>query len=127
MKTILIIEDEPSYLKLLHKSLTMNGFEVFEATDGKKGLAMALQHHPDLILLDVRMPVMSGIAVLETLRKDSYGKNAKVILLTNLEPDDNTLKEIIKHQPAFYLIKSDIELEELMKKIKSLLGEKERY
>jgi CheY-like chemotaxis protein len=121
MKKILIIEDEMSYVKLLRRQLTLGGYEVMEATDGKQGLAMATQHHPDLILLDVRMPQMSGIAVLNELRKDPYGKKAKVILLTNLEPDDKTVREVVQNQPSFYLVKSDTELEELMKKVKALI------
>ncbi|SRR6266403_5266459 len=122
MKKILIIEDEPSYIKLLHKELTFSGYEVIEATDGRKGLEMALHHHPDLILLDIRMPVMNGIVVLNELRKDVYGKTAKVVLLTNLEPDDKTVQDVIHSKPSFYLIKSDIELSDLIEKVKSLLA-----
>jgi len=121
MKKILIVEDEPSYLKLLHKELSFYGYEVLEATDGKKGLEMAIRHHPDLILLDIRIPVMNGIVVLNELRKDAYGKTAKVVFLTNLEPNDKTLQDVIHSKPSFYLIKSDIELSDLVEKIKSLL------
>ena len=123
MKKILIIEDEPSYIKLLHRELTLTRYEILQATDGKHGLEMAKKHHPDLILLDVMMPVMNGIVVLEELRKDDYGKTAKVILLTNFEPDDHTVKNMLKNHPVFYLIKSNIELADLLKKIKSVLGE----
>lgn len=125
MKKILIIEDEIAYMKLLHMQLTHRGYEVLGAGDGKKGLSMALQHHPDLILLDIRMPVMNGIDVLGELRKDSYGKTAKVILLTNLEPDDKTIQQLIQHQPSFYLIKSDIEIAELLRKMEELLAKNE--
>lgn len=121
MKKILIIEDELAYLRLLHKQLTIGGYSVLEATDGKTGLDMAKQHHPDLILLDIRIPLMDGLSVLSELRKDEYGKKVKVILLTNLEPDDQTVQEVVHNQPSFYLVKSNIELSDLMKKIQSLL------
>jgi CheY-like chemotaxis protein len=121
MKKILVIEDEISYVKLLRRQLTLAGYTVLEATDGKQGLAMAKQHQPDLILLDVRMPQMNGITVLNELRKDEFGKKVKVILLTNLEPDDKTVQEVVQNQPSFYLVKSDTELEDLMKKVKALL------
>lgn len=121
MKKVLIVEDELSYLKLLHKQLTIEGYEVLEATDGEKGLEMAKKHHPDLILLDVKMPLMDGITVLDELRNDTYGATAKVILLTNLEPDDTTVQKVVQNQPSFYLVKSNIELDDLMKKIESLL------
>ncbi|HZE86752.1 MAG TPA: response regulator [Methylomirabilota bacterium] len=123
MKTILIIDDELPYLRLLHDQLTKNGYAVISANDGEKGLALAKQKHPDLILLDIRMPSMNGLVVLKELRKDPYGKTVKVILLTNLEPDDNTVKEVIHGQPSFYLVKSDIQLDSLIKKLKDLLGD----
>jgi len=122
-RKILVIEDESLYLKLLHDQLMQNGLAVIEATDGKKGLAMAKLHHPDLILLDIRMPGMDGMTVLNELRKDEYGKSVKIIMLTNLEPDDAILQKVIKDQPSFYLVKSDIKLAELIGKIKQLLAD----
>lgn len=121
MKQILIVEDEIAYLKLLRRELTHHGYGVIEAADGKRGLDIAIRNHPDLVLLDIRIPVLNGIAVLEELRKDSWGKTAKVILLTNLEPDDETIQAIVRSQPSFYLVKSNIELDELMKKIITLI------
>jgi CheY-like chemotaxis protein len=121
MKKILIIEDELLYLKLLRDQLVNNGYEVTEAKDGKKGLAAAKSQHPDLILLDIRMPEMDGMMVLKELRKDPYGQLAKVIILTNLEPDDRILKTVLEDRPTYYLIKSDIQLSELMQKIKELI------
>lgn len=123
-KTILIIEDELAYLRLLHDQLTQHDYEVLEATTGKKGLSLAKKHHPDLILLDLRMPEMDGIAVLDELRKDSYGKTAKVIVLTNLEPDEHIITHVVKNQPSLYLTKSDIQLKELLEKIHSVLKKK---
>ncbi|HSW88389.1 MAG TPA: response regulator [Candidatus Saccharimonadales bacterium] len=120
---ILIIEDELSYLRLLRDQLTERGYTVIEATDGKEGLATARLQHPDLILLDIRMPVMNGMIMLDELRKDSYGKSAKVIILTNIEPSDRILKKVLVDLPTYYLIKSDIQLAELMEKIQELLVE----
>jgi CheY-like chemotaxis protein len=121
MKKILIIEDELSYLKLLREQLAKNGYEVTEAKDGKKGLAAAKLTHPDLILLDIRMPEMDGMTMLTELRKDEYGQLAKVIILTNLEPDDKILKTVLVDRPTYYLMKSDIQLSELIAKIKELI------
>lgn len=121
MKKILIIEDDLAYLKLLNDQLYKNGYEVIEAKDGEKGLALAKFQHPDLILLDIRMPVMNGITMLDELRKDTYGKSAKVIILTNLEPDDKILQKVLEDQPTYYFVKSDIQLAELIEKIKELL------
>ncbi len=122
MQKILVIEDELAYLKLLNSQLTQKGYQVIEAINGKKGLEAAEKENPDLILLDIRMPVMDGIAMLELLRKEEAGKKAKVIMLTNLEPDDKIIGKVVADQPSYYFVKSDIQFNDLLNKIKDLLG-----
>ncbi len=124
MKKILVVEDELAYLKLLNSQLTEKGYQVIEAINGKIGLEKAQKENPDLILLDIRMPVMDGMAMLELLRKEEAGKKTKVIILTNLEADDKILGEVIKDQPTYYFVKSNIQFDELLDKIKELLEEK---
>lgn len=124
MKKILLIEDDLTYINLLNDHLSSNGYDVIKAHNGKEGLSLAKKEHPDLILLDVRMPVMDGLTMLGELRKDVYGKSARVILLTNLEPSDTMIKDIIAHKPSFYLVKSDISLIDLLEKIEELLSGK---
>jgi len=121
MKKVLIVEDELPYLKLLHGQLAKNGFAVLEATDGKSGLDLAKKEQPDLILLDIRIPIMNGLEVLNELRKDPYGKTANIIVLTNLEPDDTIIQKIIADHPSFYFVKTDIQLASLMEKVNNLL------
>ncbi len=123
MKKILIVEDELPYAKLLNAQLTQKGYKVIEAPDGAKGLEKAKIEHPDLILLDIRMPVMDGMAMLDLLRKDKSIRKTKVIMLTNLEPDDKMLTEVLEGLPTYYFIKSDIEFNDLLKKIKELLAD----
>ncbi|HET7099389.1 MAG TPA: response regulator [Patescibacteria group bacterium] len=120
MKKILIVEDELAYLKLLNNQLTKNGYKVVEAKNGKEGLLVAEKEHPDAIILDIRMPVMSGIEMLTKLRKSNYGKTANVIILTNLEPDDEILRSVLEDQPTYYLMKSDIHITDLINKINKL-------
>jgi len=122
MKKILVIEDELAYLKLLKEQLTKNGYEVLEASNGKSGLEMAKSENPDLILLDIRMPVMDGMTMLNLLRKGESDKKAKVIVLTNLEPDDNIIGEVVREKPLYYFVKSNIKFEDLLDKIKELLA-----
>jgi CheY-like chemotaxis protein len=122
MKKILIVEDELAYIRLLKSQLTEKGYDVSEAVDGKKGLEMAKKVNPDLILLDIRMPVMDGMTMLELLRKEEWGKKMNVIILTNLEPDDKILSSVITDEPSYYFVKSDIKLGELLEKIKDLVG-----
>src|SRR3989344_259933 len=121
MKKILVVEDELAYLKLLNSQLTQNGYQVIEAINGKKGLEAAKKENPNLILLDIRMPVMDGMAMLDALRKQESGKKTKVIMLTNLEPDDKIIGEVVNDEPSYYFVKSDIQFNDLLEKIKELL------
>ena len=123
MKKILVVEDELAYLKLLNSQLTEKGYQVIEAINGKIGLEKAQKENPDLILLDIRMPVMDGMAMLKLLRQEEAGKKTKVIILTNLEPDDKIIGEVVDDEPSYYFVKSDIQFNDLLEKIKELLAE----
>lgn len=122
MKKILIIEDELAYVKLLRDKLT-NIYEVLDAQDGEKGLNIAKKEKPDLILLDIRLPKMNGMKVLKELRKDAYGKNTQVIILTNVEADATIIKQVVEDKPIYYFVKTDIKLDDLLEKIKKVLAE----
>lgn len=129
MKKILVIEDELAYLKLLNDQLSAKEYKVFEAVNGKEGLEMARKEKPDLILLDIKMPVMDGMVMLKLLRKEEIRKNlptgrqAKVIMLTNLEPDEEITKGVVSDRPLYYFIKSDMQFSDLLKKIEELLAD----
>ncbi len=101
MKKILIIEDELAYVSLLRDTLAKT-YQVIVAKNGKEGLEYAIKEHPNLMLLDIKMPVMDGMTMLGKLRKDAWGKTAKVILLTNLEPSDSVLGQVVKDLPTYY-------------------------
>lgn len=123
MKTILLIEDEKPLRTILTTRLETEGFNVLEADDGTKGLSVALEKKPDLILLDIIMPVMDGISMLKLLRKDDYGKTVPVILLTNLYADNETInKAIADNNPAGYLVKTNFTLQEMVDVVKNELG-----
>ena len=122
IKKILIVEDETSLRNALCEKLTREGFAILEAKNGEEGLEVALREHPDLILLDIIMPVMDGMTMLKKLREDAWGKNAKVIILTNLS-DNDKMAEAITQGTFDCLIKSDRTLEDVVKKVKERLGE----
>jgi CheY-like chemotaxis protein len=121
-KKILIIEDELPMLKALSDKFTREGFSVLEARNGEEGLAVSLKTKPDLIVLDLFMPVMDGKAMMQELRQDEWGKNVPIIILTNLNPDDKTLNEILASGPAYYFVKSKWKLEDLVGKVKKELN-----
>ncbi|MFA6594394.1 MAG: response regulator [Candidatus Buchananbacteria bacterium] len=117
MKKILIIEDEPSLAEALRQKLTKEKFDAVVAKDGQEGLVTALKNKPDLILLDIVMPVMDGLTMLEKLRQDKWGKNVPVIILSNLNEADKTAEAMAKGVYD-YLVKSDWKLEDLVKKVR---------
>jgi DNA-binding response OmpR family regulator len=79
---ILVIDDEPNIVQTLQDRLEMNDYEVVTAGNGKEGLKKALQEKPDVLLLDVIMPIMDGHEMLEALRKQPGGNYSSVIMLT---------------------------------------------
>jgi CheY-like chemotaxis protein len=120
-KTILIVEDEKSLSDLLKEQLENVGFSVLVANNGKDGLAIALQKHPDLIVLDLIMPVMSGVSVIEKLKEDPHGRDIKIIVLSNLL---NTGKlpeaSVDGHGVYKYIVKTDIKIGDLIKEIEGM-------
>ncbi|PLX28366.1 hypothetical protein C0581_02455 [Candidatus Parcubacteria bacterium] len=118
--TILIIEDETALRKALANKLSKEGFIILEGLDGEDGLAKAIESKPDLILLDIVMPKKDGMTVLEELRKDSWGKNAQVMFLTNLS-DPHKEEEAKKFNVEHFLVKTDWSLEDLLKRIQTIL------
>lgn len=119
-KQILIIEDEKPVTYALDEVLRGHGCALISTTNGQEGLALALKLHPDLIVLDMIMPIMDGPATLENLRRDEWGKNAKVLILTNLT-DDEKKKKVLAMGALGYIVKSDISISELGELIQKLL------
>lgn len=84
-KTVLIVEDERILREALVQKFSSSGFVVFSATDGQDGLQQSLDKHPDIILLDILLPIMDGMTVFKKLRQDTWGRDARVIFLTNVD------------------------------------------
>ena len=121
---VLIVEDEAPLRNALVDVFTLEGFQVLEARDGKEGLEIALKEKPDVILLDVIMPVMDGMTMLKKLREDrEYGVNAPVIVLTNLGMfSERVSKDVNMADPAFYLVKTNWAIDDVVKKVRTLLA-----
>lgn len=85
---ICVIEDEAAIASMYEFKLQQHGFEVRIAHDGESGLALLQSFKPDLALVDIRMPVMSGDEMLEKLRTTDWGSNIRVIILTNISRDE---------------------------------------
>jgi len=121
-KKVLIVEDETPLRTAVADILAFEGFTVFQAKNGLEGLEASLKEHPDLILLDLMMPVMDGLTMLGKLRQDQeWGKGANVILLTNIS-DPEQVARVTDAGAYDFLVKSDWSIEDVVKKIKTKLG-----
>ena len=89
MKKILIVDDEPNIVMSLEYTFKKNNYEVFIARDGQEALDIVKTSYPDVIILDVMMPMVDGYATIEQIRKDDNLKHTKVIFLSakNKESD----------------------------------------
>lgn len=121
-KTILIVDDETSLRNALRDKLEREGFAILEAKNGEEGLEIALREHPDLILLDIIMPVMDGMTMLKKLCEDAWGQGAKIIMLTNLS-DTGKIANAIGQCSRDYLVKSNWKIEDVVAKVRERLGE----
>lgn len=88
MKTLLIVEDEPSIREMYRVKFTASDFKVLTANNGKEGFIACEKNIPDVVLLDLKMPVMSGEDMLKKLRGTDWGAAIKVIVLTNISRDE---------------------------------------
>lgn len=116
-----IVEDEQAYANLLHKQLTAKRYKVILAKDGFEGLKMALSAKPDLIVLDLLLPVVSGLDMLKALRKFKWGETVPVVILTNVN-ESGEISEAMNSKVSKYVVKSDVKLEDLIENIEILLN-----
>jgi len=119
-KKILIAEDDKSLLSALQEKFTNQGFSVVTALDGEEGLIVAEKEKPDLLLLDIKMPIIDGITMARKLKE--VGINVPIIFLTNLD-DVKHISDAIEVSKSDYLIKSDWDLDDIVKKVKAKLGQ----
>jgi len=120
---ILLVDDEEDILSVYKMKLEKVGFRVITAADGAQAVRLAAEQHPDLILMDMKMPVMDGITAQSKLKEDPATKDIKVVFLTafsdptNPEMDVRTAKEV----GALDFIRKGIGLDELVTKVRGYL------
>ena len=119
-RKVLVVDDDSNMTDVLVEKLNISGFEAIGARDGAEGLAKALELHPDIILLDVMMPKMGGMEVLGKLREDSWGKGARVMMLTAIE-DVNLVSEAMEKGSFTYLVKVQHSLDDVVRLVEEEL------
>jgi len=120
-KTILIVVDEELITEALAKKLINAGYDVIIQRNGEEGLKVALEKHPDLVLLDIIMPKMDGVTFLGKIRNDEWGKNVPVIVLTNLESGEKVQKSL-QLGVYDYLVKTNWSLSDVLEKVNQSLS-----
>lgn len=116
-KHVLIVEDESDIRDAMAEAVADAGFAVSTADNGSTGLDTALTKRPDLILLDIVMPIMDGHEVLEKLRQDDWGKTVKVIMLTSMD-DVKNIAHAHESDITDYIIKAHSSLDDIVTKVK---------
>jgi DNA-binding response OmpR family regulator len=121
MTKIAIIEDDPVISQMYRMKFEADGFEVALANDGKKGVELVEAFGPDMILLDIQMPVMGGAEALEVIRGKAWGKDIPVIILTNMgeEESPKSLRDLGIHS---YIVKANLTPRQVEQRVKEALG-----
>lgn len=123
MTKIAIIEDDPVISQMYRMKFEADGFSVQLAHDGKKGVALVEDFQPDIILLDIQMPVMDGTEALEEIRSHDWGKEIPVIVLTNMGEEESP-KHLRKLGIHSYIVKADLTPSQVVAKVKDALETK---
>jgi two-component system response regulator AdeR len=121
MTRIAIIEDDPVISQMYRMKFEADGFEVALANNGKRGVELVKDFVPDMILLDLQMPVMGGAEALEIIRKAEWGKNIPVIILTNMgeEESPKSIRDLGIHS---YIVKANFTPRQVVQSVKEALG-----
>lgn len=119
-KFILVAEDDKFYANIYQVKLAKEGYEVRVAEDGEQTLSEMKKRKPDLLLLDLIMPVKDGFEVLREMKADSILKDIKVLVLSNLGQEED-IKKAKDLGADDYLVKTNMSIQEMMEKVKSYL------
>ncbi len=117
MKTILCVDDEPTQLMLLRLALTRAGYQVLEATNGQKGIELAIDSKPALVIMDLMMPVMDGATAIWHIKQNSSTKHIPILILSAYTRGDQAKRAM--EAGAVELVSKSLILTELIDKVES--------
>jgi DNA-binding response OmpR family regulator len=120
MTKIAIIEDDPVIAQMYRMKFDSEGFEVAVASNGEEGVGIVQAMKPDLILLDMQMPIMDGLEALTIIRSHHWGKKIPVLVLTNLG-EEEAPKKIHLLDIAGYIVKADLTPRQVVERAKEVL------
>jgi len=122
---LLLVEDDVTLVKMYERKFLSDGYEVVVAYDGLEGLEKATKEKPDLILLDIMLPRLDGLALFKKMRSTPETFNTPVLLLTNFGQEDAVF-ECFKLGAVDYLVKSDVTPQQVVAKVENFLNERKK-
>ena len=114
---VLLVEDDENIRSLYKDALEIAKLSVTVAKDGSEAVTLALENHPKVILMDITLPKMSGHEAMQKIRLDSWGKNAKVIFLTNASDAENVV-HAVEVGSAEYIVKANTSVKEVINQVR---------
>ena len=121
MAKILLVEDDPLMVRMYQRKLATDSYEVDVAVNGEEGLVKIRSFRPDLVLLDIMMPRLNGLQVLERMKADTTVSSIPVIILTNLGGSQEDIERGLELGAVAYLVKSAYRPDEVVAKVKEVL------
>ena len=104
-KKICIIDDEPNILEIYSRALSNKGYDIVTAKNGREGLEIIRREKPNLVLVDIMMPEMDGVEMMNVMRQDESMAKIPIIIMSNVS-DREIYKKVEKFNTRFYLVKS---------------------
>jgi len=120
MKKILIVDDEPNIVMTLEYTFKKSNYEVFIARDGQEALDILKNNFPDVIILDIMMPMVDGFATLEQIRKDENLKHTKVLFLSAKNKESDVEKGLALGADAY--MTKPFSIKKVVEKVEELLS-----
>jgi two-component system alkaline phosphatase synthesis response regulator PhoP len=121
-KKILLADDDEELLMTYRSFVEKAHFTVLIAHDGEEALKIAFEQRPDIAVLDVDMPKKDGLAVLQELRMDPWGRDLPIIILSGKAADDSRLQKMTEWAPTYYFVKGDQSLDAFMSMIRDIIN-----
>lgn len=121
MTKIAVIEDDAVISQMYRMKFEADGFDIQLANNGKHGVELVETFAPDIILLDLQMPEMNGVEALTIIRKNDWGKDIPVIILTNLG-EEEAPKELRALGIHSYIVKANLTPRQVVQRVKEALN-----
>ncbi len=119
-KKILLVDDEPDFLKLIKIRLEANNYQVITATSGKESIEQAKEFLPDIIIMDIMMPQLDGIATILKLKSLEETRSIPVIVCTSVKEDEDRI--VAQNLGVAGYVRKTAQMEDLIEKIREILN-----